>query len=198
MKKLIIGLTGGIACGKSTVEKLFAQLDIIIVDADQVARDVVTSRQPALQKIIRHFGTNILTNEGTLNRRKLRDIIFADSQQRHWLESLLHPLIRKLMQQQALQATSPYCLLAIPLLIETLPNPFIDRILVINCDQTLQKQFLQQRDQLSPIAIDKVLNSQVTNEQRLHHADDVINNQGDINNLTEQIEKLHNFYMGLI
>lgn len=194
---LTIGLTGGIGSGKSTVANYFAELGITIIDADLIAREVVVPDSPALQNISQHFGKEILNPNGELDRKKLRDIIFADTQQRDWLENLLHPLIRQVIKQRLLTATSPYCVVVIPLLLEKNMQDWVDRILVVDATEQLQKTRLQQRDQLTAQQIDTMLATQLTRQQRLTAAHDTINNDGDRDALHAQVTALHKKYLAL-
>ena len=194
---LTIGLTGGIASGKSTVSHYFSQLGITIIDADEVARDVVSVGQPALEDLTHHFGPTILNDNGTLNRKKLRNIIFDDDNERQWVERLLHPIIRKKMKESIGQATSPYCIMAIPLIVESQPNPLLDRILVVDCPKELQIQRVQMRDNISNDDAIKIVNAQATREERLAIADDVIENSSNEEQLKEDVDRLHQHYLEL-
>lgn len=194
---LVIGLTGGIGSGKSTVADLFAQHGIAIIDTDQIARDVVEPDSPALQKLTQHFGQVILNNDGSLNRSELRDIVFANPDERKWLEQTLHPLIRIEMQKQIQQAKPPYCVAVIPLLVENLPNKSIDRILVIDSTKEQQIARTKARDKLNDAQIENILHSQATREERLKVADDIIYNDKDLVHLTQQVETLHQQYLTL-
>lgn len=192
---LRIGLTGGIGSGKSTVANYFKELGIDIIDADEVARAVVAPGQPALTHISNYFGSDVLTADGSLNRNKLREIIFTHPTKRHWLEKLLHPLIRKKMLTLAEQATSPYCILAIPLLIENQLKQMVHRILVVDSSEELQISRTQQRDQLSAEQIMRIMATQVSREQRLAAADDVIINDSDLTKIKAQVLALHQHYL---
>ena len=192
---LTIGLTGGIACGKTTVAQFFAELNITIIDADLIAREVVKPGEPALQAIQQHFGDNIVNNQGELNRDKLRQKIFAEEATKRWLEQLLHPLIRQRMQAQIFEARSPYCIVVIPLLIENLPHPLVDRILVVDCDEQQQRQRLIQRDQISASLADTILKQQAQRQQRLQCADDIIHNRGDLIALEQKTLRLHQKFL---
>jgi dephospho-CoA kinase len=198
-KKYMIGLTGGIGTGKSTVANLFAELGITIIDADVIAREVVAPNSTALKAIVGHFGMEILDQTGQLNRHALRDRIFQDSdesnKERLWLEQLLHPAILNEIKQRAQQSTSPYCIAVIPLLLETKFHFPVDRILVIDAPVELQRQRVQQRDNHSDHFIDAILNTQCTREERLKAADDVIVNDKNIKALKQQVKKLHSDYL---
>lgn len=196
MAKLTIGLTGGIGSGKSTVAKLFAEQGIDVIDADQLAREVTKPHTPALDQIVQHFGKKIL-NDHQLDRKQLREVIFNDPKERTWLENLLHPLIRAAMKNKIEKVQSPYCILVIPLLIETKPHPLVKRILVVDVPESLQIKRAMERDQLSLEAVQAVLRSQVSRPQRLQAADDVITNDKDRASLQSQVLHLHERYLRL-
>ena len=193
-----VGLTGGIACGKSTVANLFAALGASIVDTDLLAREVVAPGSPLLPKIAAHFGASdskgVLQNDGSLDRAALRARVFADPAERQWLEQLTHPAIRALTDQRCEQATGRYVIVAIPLLVETGGAARFDRVLVVDCDPALQLARLQARDGTTREQAARMLAAQATREQRLAVANDVIHNNGDIAALRDQVEKLHRQY----
>lgn len=194
---LKIGLTGGIASGKSTAAKLFANKGITVIDADQIARDIVTKGTPAYQKIVMHFGENILSNDQNINRSALRELIFQNASEKNWLEQLLHPIIRDEMNAQALQAQPPYCLLMIPLLTAKDSSIPLDRILVVDCDPTLQIQRAMQRDNNDKAKIQAIIDSQISREQRLAFADDIIINNKDLSHLQSRVDELHDYYTSM-
>jgi dephospho-CoA kinase len=194
---LTIGLTGGICSGKSTVAALFENKGIMVIDADIIAREVVMPDTLALSHIVEHFGKTVLHPEGTLNRQALRQLIFDNSAERIWLERLLHPLIRQKMILDAQQSTSPYTILMIPLLIESLPHPGIQRILVVDVPETLQLQRVMDREQLSMENAKKILIAQAPRAKRLQHADDVICNEQSIESLRHYVDELHQLYLSL-
>ncbi|EDN69111.1 Dephospho-CoA kinase [Beggiatoa sp. PS] len=196
---LKIGLTGGIASGKTTVSQLFAKLGIPIIDADVIAHQLVEPGQPALNNIRKIFGPEIIDHEGQLNRAKLRQKIFADTEKRQQLEAILHPRIKKIMQTTAAQTqSSSYCILSIPLLLETQQKELVDRILVVDCSPELQHQRLQQRDKLSNEEIERIVNAQASREARLAIADDVIYNNSNFDNLQKQVFTLHNRFLAKV
>lgn len=192
-----IGLTGGLGCGKSTVAHYFTELGIEVIDSDVIARDVVAKDTPAFDKIINHFGTKILDKNSNLDRKQLRELIFADNTERQWLENLLHPSILEVMQQRAKQAISPYCMLVIPLLLEKNLQNIVDRVLVIDAPEKLQYDRAIQRDQLTPEQFNAILQTQLTRAERLKLADDIIYNDSDLNHLKQQVFKLHEGYLKL-
>lgn len=191
---LVIGLTGGIGSGKSTVARLFQELGVTVIDADQLARDATKKGLPALDAIKNKFGDAILNSDGSLNRTELRKIIFQDDIKRIWLEKLLHPVIRTDLEKQIQNATSPYCIVVIPLLLETDPNPLIKRILIVDAPEAEQIKRTQARDNTSLEEVTAILKTQVTRAERLAAAHDVITNNGSINDLTREVKKLHDFY----
>jgi dephospho-CoA kinase len=194
---LMIGLTGGIACGKTTVAHLFIQQGAAVIDADEIAHQLVVPGQPALAQIVDYFGIDILEPTGHLNRAKLRQQVFAHPEQRQQLEAILHPLVLQQMWQQAQQQNTPYCLLCIPLLIETGLVNRVERVLVIDCPTDLQRQRLKQRSGLADVEITQILAAQVHREKRLAIADDVIHNNGTVTALEQQVVILHQKYLQL-
>ena len=194
---LKVGLTGGIGSGKSTVASLFAKLGVPVIDADVIARQVITD-STVTQEIVQRFGTQALQATGSLDRNYLRKIVFEQPAQRRWLEALLHPLIIAEMQRQANELKSPYCLLVIPLLIEaTLSYALVDRILVVDTAEEMQVKRTQQRDQVTADEVHRILDSQATRSTRLQLADDVISNAGDLDALTNAVQRLHQRYLAL-
>lgn len=195
--RLIIGLTGGIGSGKSVVCNRFAQRGILIVDADVVAREVVEPGCDALRQIQDHFGEVILQPDGKLNRSKLRDIIFTDPAEKKWLESLLHPLINTEIRQQLSMAKSHYAILASPLLLETKQFQLVNRILVVDASEQLQIERASHRDKSNEAQIKAIMQTQLSRQDRCARANDIIQNHGDIHELDNQVEKLHQLYLEL-
>jgi dephospho-CoA kinase len=193
---LKVGLTGGIGCGKTTVAKLFMSHGISVLDADCLARELVEPGQPALDRIIQHFGKNLL-KEGRLDRAQLRSLIFADPEAKKWLESLLHPLIYRSLELRTTPFSAPYCLWVVPLLLETEGKKRVDRLLVVDCPESLQRQRVTQRDGVSDSEISRILASQVSRSERLKAADDIIDNTVSLDVLTAQVERLHRHYLML-
>jgi dephospho-CoA kinase len=194
---LLIGLTGGIGTGKSTVCKLFAERGIAVIDADAVAKELVALDQPALQAIVQEFGKGIIDAKGRLRRDRLRSIVFSDPERRKRLEKLLHPLILKEMLSRANRAGGPYCILCIPLLVETDQSSAVDRVLVVDAPQALQIQRVMERDHLTIDEIKAIMHAQASREDRLEAADDVIMNASDMTKLAEQVNALHQKYLAL-
>lgn len=195
--RLRIGLTGGIASGKSTVAQRFVELGVPVIDADESSRLVVAPGQPGLAAVVRKFGEGILTTNGELDRRALRDRIFADSRARLELEAILHPLIRADMERRADEAAGPYIVLAIPLLIEGGSRKRVDRILVVDVDEAIQLERLIARDSISLDQARAILAAQASRESRLKAADDVLVNAGTVTQLRQAVDRLHERYLRL-
>ena len=194
---LVIGLTGGIGSGKTTVADLFEKHGVTIIDSDQIARALTAKNQAAFNAIVAEFGSSILTPSGELDRKALRHIIFQDQSKRLWLENLLHPAIRDEMARLVEKAISPYCILVIPLLLETEPNPIINRILVVDTPEAKQIERVSIRDQQSSDAIEVILAAQTSRQHRLAKADDIIYNEHHLDALKPQVDKLHALYLSL-
>lgn len=196
---LVVGLTGGIGSGKSTVSAQFAQHGIPIIDTDLIARELVQPGSDNLTHIQTKLGNDYVTVSGELDRKKLRTRIFQDTAAKQWLENLLHPQIRDAVTQQLQNQQAAYAIVVIPLLLETDPAcstySMLDRILVIDCAPEQQKQRALKRDDCSASLIDAILAQQVSREERLAAADDVIDNQGDIDVLRAQVDELHARYL---
>lgn len=195
---LIIGLTGGIGAGKSTVSTLFQQLDVPVIDTDQLARDVVQPGTQALSSIIDYFGPQAFDSLMNLNRSYLREQIFINPQRRVWLEKLLHPLIRAELVRQLSHLQAPYCLINIPLLFETRPNFLIQHILVVDIPECLQLNYTQTRDNITTLEVSRIMQQQVNRQQRLAGADDVIYNDGHLDKLKWQVKRLHNKFLTMV
>ncbi len=194
---LKIGLTGGIGSGKSTVARLFQERGVPVFDADQIARTLVRPGQPTLERVIGEFGTRFLTGEGELDRARLRDHVFCDPKARARLEAILHPAVFTEMSRQANGQRAPYCLFAIPLLVESNAQPMVDRILVVDCPERLQIERVRQRDGLDEALIRRILASQASRQERLSLAHDIIVNDGDLFKLEQQVKDLHRYYCQL-
>jgi dephospho-CoA kinase len=192
-----IGVTGGIGSGKTTVCKLFARLGVAIIDADEIARELVSPGQPALQAIVQAFGEEFLDAQGQLRRDRLRAWVFGDREKRQRLEQILHPLIIQEMERRADQCHDPYCILSIPLLTETRLRRLVHRVLVIDCPEDLQLQRVISRDHLTADEVKAIIQTQSSRETRLQMADDVIVNDGDTIILEEQVAQLHGLYTAL-
>ena len=195
----IIGLTGGIGSGKSTIAEHFTVLGIPCIDADQTARDVVQPGEPALAAIAQHFGQDVIQPDGTLDRRQLRGKIFADPAAREWLNNLLHPLIRQRMLQQCQQAQGPYCILMVPLLFENHLQSLVQRTLVVDVDEATQIRRTMRRDNTTEEQVKAIIAAQFPRLQRLALADDVIQNGDDVTATQRQqaVYALHQRYLQL-
>jgi dephospho-CoA kinase len=194
---LRVGLTGGIGCGKSTVCELFAQHGVPIIDTDLIARQLVEPGQLALVRLTENFGPAILNTDGTLNRAQLRKLAFSDDQQKQQLDAIMHPLIYAELEHQAAGLQAPYCILVVPLLLETQQQQRVDRILVVDCDPGLQLQRVMNRDHISNQQAERIIATQTSRDQRLAAADDLIENNGSADHLAEQVKSLHNSYLFL-
>lgn len=194
----IIGLTGGIGSGKTTAADQFAKLGIDIIDTDIISRELVQPGMPALQKIINHFGKNLLLKNGELDRQALGKIIFFNKTQKAWLENLLHPLIRTEAIKRAIAATSPYCIIVIPLLFENEQRPYpLNKIVAVDCPVEMQIERVEKRNNLNHDEVLAIIAQQVSREKRLKNADEIITNNSDEAALTEQVKKLHQKWVNL-
>lgn len=197
MKPWVLGLTGGIGSGKSAAAERFAELGVHVVDADQVARSVVEPGSAALAQIVDRFGGPILASSGELNRAALRERIFTSVEDRHWLERLLHPLIRQEIWASLSRAESPYAVLVSPLLVESRQHEQVDRVLVVDVPEDLQLQRVLARDQVSEDQVRAILAAQARREDRLRHANDVLVNDRDRSWLRQEVDRLHDRYLQL-
>jgi len=196
-RRLLIGLTGGIASGKSTVAQRFMDLGVPVIDADAAAREVVAPGKPGLQQVIDRFGSRVVAENGELDRRALREIVFSDPDARRDLEAILHPLIRTDMDRNAAAAVGPYIVMAIPLLIEGGSRDRVDRILVVDVDEAVQLQRVMARDHCSAEQAQAILASQAPRTARLAAADDVLPNGGTVTELRQAVDALHQQYLRL-
>jgi dephospho-CoA kinase len=195
--RLRIGLTGGIASGKSTVAQRFHELGVPVIDADESARRVVEPGTPGLARVVQRFGPSILTPRGELDRRGLRSLIFADPERRRDLEAILHPLIGADMEARTAQANGPYMVLAIPLLVESGRRDRIHRLLVVDVDEATQLKRLMDRDGSTRQEAEAILAAQASRASRLEAADDVVENSGTVAVLRHAIDQLHQRYLSL-
>lgn len=194
---LRIGLTGGIASGKTLVADCFAELGIPVIDTDQVARDIVEPGQPALPDIRRAFGDEVFTTDGRLDRRRMRQLVFADADRRTELEAILHPRIRRETAARVAAAQGPYVIVVVPLLVETGFDDMTDRVLVVDCPVALQRTRLLERDAENPAQVERILAAQATRAERLTAADDIVDNSGDVDATRDQVRQLHERYLTL-
>lgn len=194
---LRIGLTGGIASGKSAVADMFIERGITVIDTDMVAREVVEPGEPGLAAVTEVFGTEVLNPDGSLDRARLRTIVFGDTDAKERLEAILHPLIRKTTFAHAQSSGGPYQVFAVPLLAETGFDDLVDRVLVVDCPVELQLERLMVRDGENETSARNILGAQASREERLAIADDVITNTGSISDLQAEVERLHGKYLNL-
>jgi dephospho-CoA kinase len=192
-----IGLTGGIASGKSAVADVFTELGAAVVDTDAVARDVVAPGESGLEAVAAEFGSDVLLPNGELDRRALRSIVFSDPQRREVLESILHPLIRARTLQVIASLEAPYVIVVVPLLLETGFAELVERILVVDCPEAQQLERLRQRDDVGESEARAMLAAQTDRQTRLARADDVIDNSGSIEATRAQVKALHERYLAM-
>lgn len=197
LSMLRIGLTGGIGSGKSTVCNIFRELGAPIIDSDVIARELVAPGAEALKQIAVLFGQQVLQEDGQLDRKQMRELVFSNQASREQMESILHPLIRQEMERQINLLNTPYVILAIPLLLEKGWQQQLDRVLVVDCSVELQRQRALKRDGSSEQTIDQIIASQIQRDARIAAADDLINNSGSHHALREQVETLHHRYLSL-
>lgn len=197
MAHFIVGITGGIGSGKTAVSDRFAALDVAIVDADLASRAVVEPGQPALQAIAEHYGAHLINADGGLDRRALRDIVFADPAERRWLEALTHPLINQYLVDHLAAATTAYAMLASPLLSETGQSRYCHRVLVVDVPVELQVARTVARDDSSAEQVRAIIDAQASRAERLALADDVIVNDQDLAHLDREVARLHQMYLQL-
>ena len=196
---LKVGLTGGIGSGKSTVAKTLQSKGIKLIDADLIAREVVSPGEPALLAIVEFFGSTILLADGSLNRAELKQRIFSDPAAKKQLESILHPSIKqRILQRVDDTSDAPYVVADIPLLVENNYPQYFDRVIVVDCTEAQQIARVQARDELGETQIKRIMQSQATRQNRLAAASDVIDNTGDLTSLNTQIEKLHETLLSLV
>lgn len=194
----VVGVTGGIGSGKSTVCRVFTDRHgIVVIDADQVAREVVEPGTPALAAIVAAFGAEVVGTDGRLDRARLRGIVFADPARRAELEAITHPAIRAGMRAHVEAVTGAYCMLGIPLLAEGGRNDLIDRVLVVDCPEALQIERVRARDHLTEAEVAAIMRTQASREARLRIADDVVVNDGDTASLAGRVDELHKMYLQL-
>ena len=193
---MIIGLTGGIGSGKSAAADFFQNEGISVIDTDQLARKVIEKDTPGYSKVVDSFGANILDNNDSIDRAKLREEVFHDNEKRKILESITHPLVRELMVQKISSSTSPYSIIMVPLIFETNSAKNYDRVLVIDCDVEIQLARATIRDENSADLIQKIIDSQCSRSERLSIANDVIPNNHSIEDLQKRSLAMHNFYLG--
>jgi len=194
---MIVGLTGGIGSGKSAAANFFHSEGVTVVDADHLAREVIEQNTSGFQSIVDYFGSNILGEDGSIDRAQLRKEIFDDKEKKKVLESITHPMVRDLMAERIAASTSPYSIVMVPLIFETNSMSAYNRILVIDCDSKLQLERATLRDDNSSEQIQKILDSQCSRTERLSIANDVIPNNDSLENLKTRSLAMHKFYLGL-
>jgi len=192
-----VGLTGGIGSGKTTIASFFLDQNIEVINADQIARKVVEPGTAALSKIQERFGSEILINEKSLNRALLREKIFRDNSYRNWLENLLHPLIEEEITNLMAEAVSRYVILESPLLFETNQHRLVDRTLVVDVSPEIQLERAISRDGGSEATIKAIMDSQISREDRISLADDIIDNEQNFQSVQTQLKKFHQNYLDL-
>ena len=195
---LIVGLTGGIGCGKGAVAEIFARLGATIIDTDQIARQLTTLGQPALAAIREQFGGDYFLPDGNLDRARLRHLVFSDAAAKKQLEALLHPLIRDEVRRRLVTVQTPYAIVAVPLLLETgAYREMVQRILLVDCGEEQQVERVMARSRLSEQEVRAIMASQISRSERLLLVDDIIDNHGDRTALQQQVEQLHHRYLQL-
>ena len=195
--RLVVGLTGGIASGKSLVGAMFVKLGASLIDTDVVAREVVAPGEPGLAAVAAEFGPRVLLPSGELNRPALRSLVFADDDKRRKLEAITHPLIRSRTRAKLADLEATYALVAVPLLVETSFGELVDRILVVDCPESAQLERLTRRDAIPRDEALAMLRAQVDRATRLKAAHDVIDNSGTTDATRRQVETLHRVYLDL-
>ena len=194
---LRIGLTGGIGSGKSTVASLFAMRGVPVIDTDEISRHLSEPGQPAFDEIVRVLGEDILDQDRKIDRNRLRDRVFENGDERRRLEAILHPRIREVVQEKLTEFAAPYCIVVVPLLIESGFTDLTDRVLVVDATETTQIQRAAQRSGLSEPETRKIMAAQASRMQRLQKANDVIDNNADRKRLEAEVERLHQWYLSL-
>ncbi len=194
---LRVGLTGGIGSGKSTAAAIFAGHGVPIIDADEIARRLVAPAEPAFREIVQAFGKEVVAADGNLDRQRLRKIVFEDAPRRHQLEAILHPRVHDEIERQTRRVDAPYCIIVIPLLIEADQRDLVDRIVVIDVDEELQRQRVAARGQLPEEQIRQIIAAQLSRSERLRYADDVILNNATLADLRVSVDRLHERYLAI-
>ena len=196
---LKIGLTGGIASGKSTVADLFSSLGVSVIDADKISHHLTTTNKPAFEEILEHLGEDILGNDGELDRKKLRTIIFNNKTLKNYLEHIIHPKVSEAINKEIQESHDPYVIIMVPLLIETGYSKFVNRILVVDCTLDTQIKRLIKRDHETFESAERIISQQIGQKHRIKMAHDVIDNDMDITieDLENRVEELHQSYLEL-
>ena len=194
---LVIGLTGGIGSGKTTVSNMFRELGIEVIDADEIARCISENNPDIKSKIKEYFGTEALDDDGNLDRKYLRSAVFDNEEKRIWLEKLLHPLVINEIKEEIEKVESEYCVVSVPLLFESGSESLFDRILVVDLPEMMQLQRATTRDESDRKSIEKIAKSQINRKERLSMADDIIDNSGNIDSLKKKVIEYNNLYLDL-
>ncbi|MBI3571330.1 MAG: dephospho-CoA kinase [Gammaproteobacteria bacterium] len=194
---LRVGLTGGIGSGKSTIASLFAMRGVPVIDTDEIARSLTESGQETFDEIVRAFGDTVLDENHRIDRNKLRERVFDNTDERHRLETILHPRIRVIVRDKLAALDAPYGIVVVPLLIESGFTDLVDRVLVVDATENVQIQRAIARSGLSEPEIRKIMSAQVSRAQRLQQANDVIENNGDRKQLETEVERKHQWYLSL-
>ena len=190
-----VGLTGGIASGKTTISNLFVELGVLVIDTDVISRSLLAPGEQAYRQVCAHFGQQILFDDGEIDRATLRNIIFSSPQQKSWLETMLHPLIFQRSHDAIIEnSRASYVLVVVPLLFETNFQSLVDRILVVDCPADQQIRRLMKRDDIDNELAHSMLAQQLSNKERLKRAHDIINNRENDADLATQVAALHQFY----
>ena len=193
-----VGLIGGIASGKTTISDLFAKRGVPVVDTDTISRQLLEPGELAFEQVCEHFGDDILDQDGKIDRRRLREIVFSQADEKTWLETMLHPLIFQRSHDAILtNAKSEYVLVVVPLLFETNYQSLVDRILVVDCPAEQQIERLMKRDRIDEALARKMLAQQLSNAERVARAHDIIDNRSETADLESQVAALHDFYLEL-
>ena len=196
-RTLRVGLTGGIGSGKTTVAELFRQRGVTVIDADDIAHALIEPGQPGYNAVLEYFGRDIAGESGTLDRKRMRQLVFSNPEKRQALESILHPLVYNEIQDRIATIDSAYCIIAIPLLLETGGGRYVDRVLAVDCNEEDQIQRAMARDNTDRDDIMSIMATQVTRERRLAEADDIIRNDRDISHLVQQVAELDSRYRAM-
>ena len=193
----VVVLTGGIASGKTAVSDLFAQRGVPVIDTDRIAHEIVEPGRPALKRIAEAFGQEFLGSDGRLDRKKMRNAIFSSPQQKNRLESILHPAIASEVDQLVSQIDEPWCILVVPLLAATRLFSWIDRVLVVDVEESVQIERVIARDNISQKQAQSILDAQTSRRQRLAMANDILDNSGSLAQLEIKVDKLYHKYTAL-
>jgi dephospho-CoA kinase len=194
---LRIGLTGGIASGKSTISRMFAELGAEVIDTDEIARELVAPGSEGLAAVIEAFGAGVVAPDGGLDRRRMRQIVFDDAGKRRRLEAILHPMIRKTALERAASSEAPYVVLVVPLLFETGFDELVDRTIAVDCPESVQVERLVERDATSPEEAGKIVAAQMARLDRRARANDVIDSDSELSMTRARVRELHEQYLDL-